>query len=259
MMQLPLLDINRAPILNEEEILVLSAEVRQMAEQTNTVILAHNYQKAEIQDVADYTGDSLQMARWAAQQEVDNLIVCGVFFMAETAAILVPKEMNVYIPDTRAGCSLADSMSPDELLEWSEKFDDPAIILYVNTFLDTKAMAFKIAGEKAFCCTSSNAIKVTKHVLKTFPGRPILFGPDMWLGSFVAHNISEEEKPYLQVCLGECHVHAAMRPSSVDRKMAEYPNAELHLHPECSCSSSLISLADSGDFTFGNEVRMLST
>jgi quinolinate synthase len=256
MKSLPLID-NQPQIksLSDEQIQDLQAEVRKLAEQQKAVILAHNYQLPEVQDVADYVGDSLQLARQAAETDAQVIAFCGVHFMAETAAILSP-EKTVLLPDLGAGCSLADSINAEQLSEWKLKHPQAKVVMYVNTSAEVKALT-------DYCCTSSNAVDVVKHIWKEDPDTEILFGPDMWLGSFVAKqlgvdNPKDQYSNKLHIWDGECHVHAGIRPNDINRTRQENPLADFLIHPECGCSSQAMEYVASGDIS-SDRVKMLST
>src|SRR6266498_1598014 len=198
----------------------LSREILALKEKLNAVILAHNYQVPEIQDVADYVGDSLGLSRQAAAAGADTIAFCGVHFMAETASILSP-EKTVLLPDLDAGCSLADSITADQLREWKAQHPGAVVVMYVNTTAEVKA-------ETDYCCTSGNA----KAVIEAIPeDREILFLPDMFLGIWLERVTGRK----LTIWLGECHVHAGIRPQDIERWQAEAPDAELLVHPECGC------------------------
>ncbi|MGK2954922.1 MAG: quinolinate synthase NadA [Solirubrobacterales bacterium] len=233
----------------------LSAEIRDLAEERNAVILAHNYELPEVQDVADYIGDSLGLSRQAAAADAEIVEFCGVHFMAETASILSP-EKKVLIPDLDAGCSLADSINADQLREWKAKFPGALVVMYVNTSAEVKA-------ETDYCCTSSNAVKVVEHIWQEHgPETEILFGPDMWLGAFVERETGltedAERRSRFHVWDGECHVHAGIRPDDIVRTRAENPEAEFLIHPECGCSTQAMEYVASGDID-PEGVHMLST
>jgi quinolinate synthase len=235
------------PLLQLENLPALKREVRALAEEKNAVILAHNYQVPEIQDVADYTGDSLGLSRQAAAADADAIVFCGVHFMAETAAILSP-QTPVYIPDADAGCSLADSITAEQLREWKAQFPGAVVVMYVNTTAEVKA-------ETDYCVTSSNAVEVVKHVYKTHgENTEILFGPDMFLGSYVERMTGKR----MRVWMGECHVHAGIRPMDIQRTFEQHPGADLLIHPECGCSTSVMEYAACGDIDREN-TYMLST
>jgi quinolinate synthase len=240
--------------LTPEEIARLSDEVRALAAERNAVILAHNYQLPELQDVADLTGDSLQLSREAASTEADVIAFCGVHFMAETASILSPSK-TVLIPDLGAGCSLSDSIDADQLRAWKAEHPGAKVVMYVNTSAEVKA-------ETDYCCTSSNAVKVVEHIWRENPDDEILFGPDMWLGAFVARelNLADDPDRYARfhVWDGECHVHAGIRPDDITTVRAEHPNAEFLIHPECGCSTQALEYVASGDIS-SDGVHMLST
>ena len=238
----PMLDL--AP----EEIERLSDEVRALAEERDAVILAHNYQVPEIQDVAHYTGDSLGLSRRAAADDASTIAFCGVHFMAETASILAP-EKTVLIPDLDAGCSLADSITAEELREWKAKHGaDAVVVMYVNTSAEVKA-------ETDYCCTSSNAVKVVEHILREHgPETEILFGPDMWLGAYVEREVGCA----MHVWPGECHVHAGIRPDDIAERRAAHPGAEFLVHPECGCVTQVMEYVAAGEVE-EEGVHMLST
>jgi quinolinate synthase len=255
MQQLPTLQPNQNPALTREEIDRMSAEVRALAAERNAVILAHNYQVPEVQDVADVMGDSLGLSRQAAATDADVIVFCGVHFMAETASILSP-DKRVLIPDPDAGCSLSDSIDADQLRAWKAEHPGAVVVMYVNTSAEVKA-------ETDYCCTSSNAVKVVEHIWREHgPETEILFGPDMWLGSFVAREtgLTEDPERYARfhVWDGECHVHAGIRPDDITRTRAEHPQAEFLIHPECGCSTQAMEYVASGDVD-SDGVHMLST
>jgi quinolinate synthase len=255
MHQLPTLQAPPPEALAPDDVKRLSEEVRALAAERNAVILAHNYQVPEIQDVADLTGDSLQLSREAAATEADVIAFCGVHFMAETASVLSP-EKTVLIPDPDAGCSLSDSITADQLRAWKAEHPGALVVMYVNTAAEVKA-------ETDYCCTSSNAVQVVEHIWNEHgPDAEILFGPDMWLGSFVARELGLPEDPdryaRFHVWDGECHVHAGIRPDDIAEMRAEHPDAEFLIHPECGCSTQAMEYVASGDLD-PEGVRMLST
>ena len=252
---LPTVDPTAQLRLEPEEIRALSDEVRALAAERNAVVLAHNYQLPELQDVADLTGDSLQLSREAAATEAEVIAFCGVHFMAETASILSP-EKTVLIPDLGAGCSLSDSINAEQLAEWKADHPGAKVVMYVNTSAEVKALT-------DYCCTSSNAVKVVEHIWREHgPGQEILFGPDMWLGAFVARELRLADDPEryarFHVWDGECHVHAGIRPDDITAVRAEHPEAEFLIHPECGCSTQALEYVASGDIE-SEGVHMLST
>ena len=210
---------------------VLGEEICELRAQRNAVILAHNYEYGEIQDIADYVGDSLGMAQFAARSDAPVLVVCGVHFMAETSAILSP-EKTVLIPDRDAGCSLAASINADQLRAWKAEHPGAVVVSYVNTTAEVKA-------ESDYCCTSGNA----ERVIRAIPAdKEILFLPDMFLGSYLRQITGRN----MQIWAGECHVHAAIRPAMVERQRAALPDAEFLIHPECGCVSSTMHYLATG-------------
>jgi len=196
-------------------------EIKQLSKKRNAVILAHNYQIPIIQDVADFVGDSLGLSQQAAKTDAETIVFCGVHFMAETAAILCPTK-RVLIPDLEAGCSLAASINLEQLKEWKAEHPNAVVVSYVNTTAEIKA-------ESDYCCTSGNALKIVQSIPED---REILFLPDQFLGSWVQKVTGRKN---MNIWMGECHVHAAVHPRTVDEKMKEHPDAELLIHPECGC------------------------
>jgi quinolinate synthase len=255
MQELPTIQPITQDALSRDQIAALSEEIRALAAQRNAVILAHNYEVPEIQDVADVMGDSLALSRQAAATDAEVIAFCGVHFMAETASILSP-EKKVLIPDLDAGCSLADSIDADQLRAWKAEHPGAVVVMYVNTSAEVKA-------ETDYCCTSSNAVSVVEHIWAEHGAETeILFGPDMWLGAFVERETGLVEDPErrarFHVWDGECHVHAGIRPEDIARTRAENPEAEFLIHPECGCSTQAMEYVASGDID-PDGVHMLST
>lgn len=221
-----------------------AAEIRRLAELRGATILAHNYQLPAIQDVADHVGDSLALSRIAAAAPEDTIVFCGVHFMAETAKILSP-DKTVLIPDQRAGCSLADSITPEELQAWKDEHPGAVVVSYVNTTAAVKALT-------DICCTSSNAVDVVASIPAD---RDVLFCPDQFLGAHVRRVTGREN---LHVWAGECHVHAGINGDELAEQAREHPDAELFVHPECGCATSALYLAGEGAFP-ADRVKILST
>ena len=219
-------------------------EVRRLAELRNAVILAHNYQAPEIQDVAHHVGDSLALSRIAATSDAEVIVFAGVHFMAETAKILSP-DKRVLIPDQAAGCSLADTINADQLRAWKAEHPDAVVVSYVNTTAEVKALT-------DVCCTSSNAVEVVESIPED---REILFLPDQFLGAHVRRATGRKN---IQVWLGECHVHADISPSGLLDAVRSNPDADLYVHPECGCTTSALWLAESGELP-GERTKILST
>jgi quinolinate synthase len=219
-------------------------EIRRLARQRDAVILAHNYQDPQIQDVADHVGDSLALSRLAAASNAKVIVFAGVYFMAETAKILAP-ERTVLIPDSRAGCSLADSITAQQLREWKAEHPGAAVVAYVNTSAEVKA-------EADVCCTSSNAAEIVAAIPA---GQEVLFLPDQFLGAHVQRVTGRDN---IRVWLGECHVHAGISPAELRHKAAAEPGAELFIHPECGCSTAALWQAGTGDLP-ADRTRVLST
>jgi quinolinate synthase len=220
------------------------AEVRALARARDAVVLAHNYQLPEIQDVAHHTGDSLALSRIAADSPASTIVFCGVHFMAETAKILAP-EKTVLIPDERAGCSLADSITADELRAWKAEHPGAVVVSYVNTTAAVKA-------ETDVCCTSSNAVEVVASIPDD---REVLFLPDQFLGAHVRRILGREN---MHVWAGECHVHAGINGAQLTAQATAHPDAELFVHPECGCATSALYLAGTGAVP-ADRVKILST
>ena len=219
-------------------------EVRQLAKDRDAVILAHNYQLPEIQDVADHVGDSLALSRIAAQVKESTIIFCGVHFMAETAKIL-SYDKTVIIPDARAGCSLADTINAEQLRMWKAEHPGAVVVSYVNTTAAVKA-------ETDICCTSSNAVEVVQSI---DPNTEILFCPDQFLG---AHAQLATGRTNMHIWMGECHVHAGINGQDLKAMVAAEPEAELFIHPECGCATSAMYLASSGAVP-AERTKILST
>lgn len=199
----------------------LNLEINEMAKKRNAVILAHNYQIGEIQDIADFVGDSLGLSQQAAKTKAEVIVFCGVHFMAETAAILCP-DKRVLIPDLEAGCSLAASIDINQLRAWKQEHPNAVVVSYVNTTAEIKA-------ESDYCCTSGNALKIVQSIPED---KEILFLPDQFLGSWCKKMTGRTN---MHIWMGECHVHAAVHPSKIDQMTEEHPKAELLIHPECGC------------------------
>ncbi|MBM7787105.1 quinolinate synthase NadA [Tenggerimyces flavus] len=219
-------------------------EVRRLARERDAVLLAHNYQIPEIQDIADFTGDSLALSRIAATSDASTIVFCGVHFMAETAKILSP-DKTVLIPDARAGCSLADSIDADQLRAWKAEHPGAVVVSYVNTTAEVKA-------ETDICCTSSNAVEVVQSIPAD---QEVLFLPDMFLGAHVRRVTGREN---LHIWAGECHVHAGINGAELAERAAENPDADLFIHPECGCATSALYLAGAGAVP-ADRVKILST
>ncbi|WP_374222793.1 quinolinate synthase NadA [Williamsia sp. CHRR-6] len=219
-------------------------EVKALARQRGATILAHNYQLPAIQDVADHVGDSLALSRIAAAASEETIVFCGVHFMAETAKILAP-EKTVLIPDARAGCSLADSITAGDLRAWKAEFPDAVVVSYVNTTAEVKALT-------DICCTSSNAVEVVDSI---DPDRTVLFLPDQFLG---AHVKRVTGRTNMHIWAGECHVHAGINGDELTAQATAHPDAELYVHPECGCATSALYLAGEGAVP-AEKVKILST
>jgi quinolinate synthase len=228
----------------EELIADLHGEIRTLARERNAVILAHNYERPEVQDVADFVGDSLGLSREAAKTSADVIVFCGVHFMAETAAVLSP-DKTVLLPDLAAGCSLASMIDADQLRAWKAEHPGAVVVSYVNTTAEVKA-------ESDYCCTSGNAVEIVNSIPAD---TEILFCPDMFLGAHVKRMSGREN---IHVWMGECHVHAGIDPEDIRLRRAEHPGAEFLIHPECGCSTSVLEAMSAGDVD-PEGVQILST
>ena len=222
----------------------LKNEIMRLKKEKDVVILAHNYEIPDVQDVADFTGDSLGLSRLAATVPQKIILFCGVHFMAETAAIISP-EKKVLLPAVEAGCSLSDSITVDELRNWKKQHPNAISVGYVNTTAEIKS-------ELDYCCTSSNAVNVVKAIPDE---KEILFLPDMFLGSYVAKMTGRKN---MHIWAGECHVHAGITPDDVNKKLKSMKDAEFVIHPECSCTTPMMYDVADGSYD-ENKVSILST
>jgi quinolinate synthase len=221
-----------------------TAEVRRLAAERDALILAHNYVPSAVQDVADHVGDSLALSRLAASADAATIVFAGVYFMAETAKILAP-DRTVLIPDPGAGCSLADSITAEQLRVWKGEHPGAVVVAYVNTSAEVKA-------ESDVCCTSANAVDVVRSIPED---KEILFLPDQFLGAHVKRRTG---RLGMHIWMGECHVHAAISPTDLRERAAADPDAILYVHPECGCTTSALWLSGTGDLP-GDRTRILST
>ena len=230
--------------LSAAEVQDLQGEVRALAVERGAVLLAHNYQRPEVQDVADFVGDSLGLSREASATDAPVIVFCGVHFMAETAAILSPQK-RVLLPDLRAGCSLAASITAQDVRSWKKEFPGYVTVGYVNTSAEVKA-------ELDYCCTSGNAVAVIDAIPVE---QGILFLPDFFLGAHIRRMRPDRR---VEVWMGECHVHKDINARTVNARRSEYPEAEVLVHPECGCAGQLIYGIGRGDVN-GNGVHIAST
>lgn len=228
----------------DREIAELQRRIKALAKERNAVILAHNYERPEVQDVADFVGDSLGLSREAAKTDAEVIVFCGVHFMAETAAILSPKK-TVLLPDLAAGCSLASTIDADQLRAWKAEHPGAVVVAYVNTTAEVKA-------ESDYCCTSGNAVEVINAIPAD---KEILFLPDMFLGAHVRRVTGRQN---IHVWMGECHVHAGIDPENIRLQRKLHPEAEFLIHPECGCATSVVEAVSAGDVD-PEGVHILST
>lgn len=223
----------------------LAAEVIRLKEERNAVLLAHNYQRPEVQDVADFVGDSLYLSRKAREADRPVIVFAGVRFMAETAKILNPSR-TVLLPDLKAGCGLADAITAEQLRDWKGQHPGAVVVAYINTSADVKA-------EADYCCTSSNAVQVVERIPAD---REVLFLPDMFLGDYVRKKTGRA----MHLWVGDCPVHTRMRPEDMARARHDHPGAPILAHPECGCASQALPLVDrvlstDGMVRFAEETR----
>jgi len=218
--------------------------IKSLARERDAVILAHNYERPEVQDAADFVGDSLGLSREAAKTKAKVIVFCGVHFMAETAAILSPDKI-VLLPDMAAGCSLASTIDGAQLREWKNEHPGAIVVSYVNTTAEVKA-------ESDYCCTSGNAVDIVNSIPAD---KEILFLPDMFLGAHVRRVTGREN---IHVWMGECHVHAGIDPENINAQRALHPGAEFLIHPECGCATSAVEAVSSGAVS-AEGVQILST
>src|SRR3954464_6713634 len=231
-------------LVRDELTAELQEEIKHLARVRNAVLLAHNYERPEVQDVADYVGDSLGLSREAAKTEADVIVFCGVHFMAETAAVLSPQK-TVLLPDLAAGCSLASTIDAEQLRAWKAEHPGAVVVSYVNTTAEVKA-------ESDYCCTSGNAVEVVNAI----PAETeILFCPDMFLGAHVKRLSGRDN---IRIWMGECHVHAGIDPENIRLQRSLHPEAEFLIHPECGCSTSVLEAMSAGDVD-PEGVQILST
>ena len=197
----------------------LLRKIEQLKDQRKAVILAHNYQPGEIQDLADFTGDSLGLSIKASQTQAETIVFCGVLFMAETAAILSP-EKTVLLPEKTAGCPMADMITAEQLRRLKQEHPDALVVCYVNSSAEVKA-------ESDYCCTSANAVEVVNSLPED---KRIIFVPDQHLGQFVAERTGRD----LILWPGYCTTHVAITADDIQAAKAKYPEAIVMAHPECS-------------------------
>ncbi len=217
--------------------------INELREEKNALILSHNYQIPEIQDLADVVGDSLNLSLQALKSDKDLIVFCGVNFMAETASILAPNK-KIVIPDLKAGCSLADTINVQQLREWKDKHPDAVVISYINTSAAIKA-------ESDYCCTSSNAVKVVEEIPQS---KEILFLPDLFLGAYIENMTGRK----MHIWPGECHVHAKLTANEINTMKNNLPDADFLVHPECGCVSNILYELSEGNIKNDN-TKILST
>jgi quinolinate synthase len=232
------------PVPSQPAFAELHEEIRRVARERNAVILAHNYERPEVQDVADFVGDSLGLSREAARTSAETIVFAGVHFMAETAAILSPNK-TVLLPDLAAGCSLAATIDAPQLRDWKAEHPGAVVVSYVNTTAEVKA-------ESDYCCTSGNAVEVINAIPAD---QEILFLPDMFLGAHVRRVTGRSN---IRVWMGECHVHAGIDPENIRLQRSMHPGAEFLVHPECGCATSVVEAISAGDVDPEN-AHILST
>lgn len=227
-----------------EDIRGIVEEINELRVRKKAVILAHNYQIPEVQDIADYVGDSLGLSRKAAVTDSEVIVFCGVHFMAETASIISP-DKKVLIPDIEAGCSLAETINLEKLREWKNEHPDAVVVSYVNTSAEVKS-------ETDYCVTSSNAVQVVDAIPDN---REILFLPDMFLGAYVAKVTGRD----IHIWPGECHVHAGIKVKDIKSMKEKHPSADMIVHPECGCTTTYLYQSVKEGKSLPEDVKFLST
>jgi quinolinate synthase len=220
-------EITKEEPLNLEKIKELQEEIRSLAKQKNAVILAHYYQRPEVQDIADFVGDSLELSRKASQTDADIILFCGVRFMCETAKILNPTK-KVLHPNPESGCPMADMIRPEQVLKLKEQHPDGEVVAYVNTSADVKAVS-------DVCVTSANAIKVVQKL----QSKKVIFIPDQALGNWVKKHVPDKEFVIWQ---GFCPPHFEFTAKELERLKQQFPDAKVAVHPECH--QKVIEMAD---------------
>jgi len=208
-------------------------KILKLKNEKNAVILAHNYQRPEVQDIGDFVGDSLELSQKAASTDADVILFCGVLFMAETASILSP-EKTVLLPDSRAGCPMADMITARQLRQKKQEFPDATVVTYVNSSAEVKA-------ESDYCCTSSNGVKV----VQSLENDELIFVPDQYLGDYIAKKTGKK----MILWPGYCPTHIRILPEDIIRQKQKYPDAKVVVHPECR--PEVIALADDALSTSG--------
>ena len=208
----------------------IEEEIEDLKKDRKAIILAHNYQVGEVQDIADFLGDSLGLARMAMKTDAEVIVFAGVHFMAETASIMCP-DKKVLIPDMAAGCSLADMVKPEDIRAWKKDHPGGVVVGYVNTSALVKT-------ECDYCCTSSNAVQVVQSIPED---KEILFVPDFYLGTYVKRETGREN---ITLWKGYCPSHSLIQSSEIDALKKEYPQSEFLMHPECGCLTKSMHLAD---------------
>jgi len=220
------------------ELVEQGRQVLELAQRKQSLIVAHNYQYPELQEVAEEVGDSLGLSQFVASRETPRVDFCGVWFMGETAKTIVGDRASVYMPD-RPGCSLVDSIEHARIESWIRKNADGVVISYINTDARTKAMS-------DYICTSRNAAQVVEHAAAHHPGKRLLFLPDKYLGA-VSLAQSTVDPSLVDLYDGACHVHAKIGESALDTAFDQHPDAELLIHPECGCASQCLAKILSGE------------
>jgi len=211
----------------------LEERILKLKKEKNAVILAHNYQRGEVQDIADFGGDSLELSQIAARTDADIIVFCGVHFMAETASILSPNK-TVLLPDAHAGCPMADMINAEQLRQKKKELPDATVVTYINSTAEVKA-------ESDYCCTSANGVKVVAQI----DNEEVLFVPDQYLGKFIMAKTGKK----MTLWPGYCPTHADMTPEDIIKCKKEYPAAKVVVHPECR--PEVIALADEALSTSG--------
>ena len=239
---IPPIPLNANPVnIGEEERRFLNDEIRRLKKEKKAIVLAHNYEPPDVQDAADYIGDSLHLAKIGRDSNADILIEASVLFMNQILAVMKKPHQTVLAPSLKALCSLAAHADVKKVRAWKKTHPKGKVISYVNTYLDIKA-------ESDICCASGNAAKVIQYMAETYPKSPLLFLPDIFLGYYAAKTLEKmgQSTDRLYLMMGACHVHEKITAHQVMRQRALHPDAAVVAHMECGCVSKCMTLIDQG-------------
>ncbi len=241
--EVPLIPDEAKPnALSAEETRWLNERIEEKKRELNALVLSHNYEIPDVQNRADFVGDSVYLAKMGSESDADVIVEAAVLFMPQILAVMKKPHQIILAPSLNALCSLAAHADPNKITAWKEAHTDGIVISYVNTYIEVKALS-------DYCCGSANAAKVIEYAAKVHPSVPLLFLPDVHLGYFAAKLLEEMGQPIdrLWLMMGACHVHNEIRPGHVDRARKEHPNAAVTVHPECGCTSSCMRQVQTGE------------